>query len=71
MTGRTGADMRKATQAPLSNAGKELAFLLWVQADLIQGYSDDPDNPNVSAWLRSGAIEMILDVEDELAALYY
>ena len=50
---------------PYTEAGKRLAFMLRVQADLVQEYSDDPGNPNVSAWLRSGAVEQIRKAEDE------
>jgi len=44
---------------------------LFVMADLVQDYSNDDENPNVSAWLRGGAIEMITRIERELAELYY
>ena len=50
---------------PYTEVGKRLAFMLRVQADLVQEYSDDPNNPNVSAWLRGGAVEQIRKAEDE------
>ena len=56
---------------PISKAGKNLVYMLWVQADLVQEYSDNDSNPNVSAWLRSGAVDAILEIEQELAELCY
>lgn len=53
---------------PHTKAGRSLAFALHAQANLVQSYSDDPDNPNVSAWLRSGAIQEIVKVEAEAGA---
>jgi len=42
---------------------KDAIFALHAQADLVQEYSDDPNNPNVSAYLRSGMVETILKIE--------
>ena len=49
----------------ITKSGYDLGFSLQTQAFLVQQYSNDPDNPNVSAYLRSGAIEMIGRTEDE------
>jgi len=51
-----------------TESGSRLGFMLKVQADLVREYSNDPNNPNVSAWLRSGAIEQIRRVEEEAGA---
>ena len=48
-----------------TKSGFDLGFSLHAQASLVQEYSNDPDHPNVSAYLRSGAVEMIGRVEDE------
>lgn len=52
-----------------TNTGKSFALALAAMANVVQSFSNDPANPNVSAWLRSGAIEMIAKVEQEAAVL--
>ena len=65
------SELKKALAKILSRNGRDLAMELFVMADLVQDYSNDDENPNVSAWLRGGAIEMITRIERELAELYY
>lgn len=42
---------------------RDLIFSLHAQANLVQDYSNDDANPNVSAYLRSGAVETLLEIE--------
>ena len=64
-------EMQRRIKRIRSDAGRALAFQLYVQADLVQEFSNDPNNLNVSAWLRSGALDMIERIEEELSELYY
>ena len=56
-------EIRESIKPLVSPSGIDLALALWTQANLVQEYSDNPDHPNVSGWLRSGAIKMIGDIE--------
>jgi hypothetical protein len=47
----------------ITESGQQLALGLATMANLVQQYSNDESNPNVSAWLNSGAIEGIAKVE--------
>ena len=37
-------------------------------AELVDEYSQQPDNPNISAWLRGGLIEQLALIEHEAQA---
>jgi hypothetical protein len=58
-------DCKQVRRQPYTEAGKSLALALSAMAELVQEYSDDSGNSNVSAWLRSGAIEQVRKAEDE------
>ena len=58
-------DLNRVLSKLTTKSGFDLGFSLQTQAFLVQEYSNDPDNPNVSAYLRSGAVEMIGRTEDE------
>lgn len=64
-------DLKKAISRPITNAGRDMVVALFAMANLVEEYSNDEDNPNVSAWLRGGAVDLILRVEQECAELYY
>lgn len=42
---------------------RRMILSLHAQADLVHKYSQNSANPNVSAYLRSGAVESLLEIE--------
>lgn len=47
------------------NNSENFAIALKAMAEIVQEFSDNPDNPNVSAWLRGGAVDQIHKIRQE------
>lgn len=60
--------LRAQMEQARTKLARDLIFALHTQANLVEEYSSNPDNPNVSAWLRSGACEQILMLEQRAYA---
>lgn len=65
------SDLRRRIDRLHSDEARRLAQALYAMAIVVEEFSADEDNPNVSAWLRGGAIDSLLTIQEELAELYY
>lgn len=57
------SDIREQVNRARLKATQDLILAIHAQAHLVERYSADPSNPNVSAYLRSGFVEEVLKVE--------
>jgi hypothetical protein len=65
------SDLARRLDRLHSEEARSLGQMLYSMSIVVEDFSADDDNPNVSAWLRGGAIDSLLKIQEELAELYY